>query len=145
MKLRWVKVRETVRRLLDCAGLVEVTWETLSIIRLVLSSIRHVSCDVYQADYRRVRSSLSNYGSAVAVADQNAWSILESNDTLCGGDIFLEGCLRFLDDADVEAVFDEKVVNAFPAGTIGPGAVNQNDVANAMVFIVVTGRRGALR
>jgi hypothetical protein len=42
-----------------------------------------------------------------------------------------------LHDADVVAVLDKNVVNAFPAGSIGPGAVNQNNILNAMFFIVV--------
>jgi hypothetical protein len=41
-----------------------------------------------------------------------------------------------LDDADVEAIFDENVVDAFPSGTISPGAVNQDNISNAAVFIL---------
>jgi hypothetical protein len=41
-----------------------------------------------------------------------------------------------LDDADVKAIFDKNVVNALPAGTICPGAVNQNDIPNAMLFVL---------
>src|SRR5713226_5194841 len=46
MKLRGVEVSETVCRLLDRARFAEVTWETLSVIRLILSSVRHVGRDV---------------------------------------------------------------------------------------------------
>jgi hypothetical protein len=36
-----------------------------------------------------------------------------------------KGRLQFLDDADVVSIPDENVVNALPAGTICPYAVNQ--------------------
>jgi hypothetical protein len=58
------------------------------------------------------------------MSDENAWSILLSKDALCGRDIFFKGRLRLLHDADVVAILDQNVVNAFPARTICPGAVN---------------------
>jgi len=70
------------------------------------------------------------------VSDKNARSILLSKDALGRGDIFFKGRLRLLDDADVVAILNKNVVNAFPAGTIGPGTVNQNNVPNAMLFIL---------
>src|SRR5580700_4112239 len=92
-------------------------------------------------------SRFGNYGSAVAVTDQNAGCVLQSKNALRSGDIFLERCLRLLDDADVVAIVAQDVVNAFPAGTICPGAVNQNNIPNAMVLVVVIVilRRDALR
>jgi hypothetical protein len=48
----------------------------------------------------------------------------------------MEGCLRLLDDADVEAIFDKNVVNTLPAGTICPGTVNQNDIPNTMLLVL---------
>jgi hypothetical protein len=42
--------------------------------------------------------------------------------------------LRLLDDADVVAILDKNVVDAFPARTVGPGAVDQNNIPNAMLF-----------
>src|SRR5271155_2491771 len=116
MKLLWVEVSEAVRRLLYCVGLAEVAGETLSVVRLILACIRHVGSDVHQAGNRRVCPRFGDYGSAVAVSDQNARSILERKDALCGGDIFLEGRLRLLDDADVVAILDKNIVDAFPAG-----------------------------
>ena len=68
------------------------------------------------------------------MSDQNARSILLSDDALRRSDIFFKGRLRLLDDADVVAILDENVVNAFPAGTIGPGTVNQNNISNARLL-----------
>jgi hypothetical protein len=42
-----------------------------------------------------------------------------------------------VDDAYVVAILDKHVVDAFPARTIRPSAVNQNNIPNAMVFVVV--------
>ena len=47
MKLCGVKVSETVSRLLYRSRLAEVTWETLSVVNLILSSIWHVGSDVH--------------------------------------------------------------------------------------------------
>jgi len=81
-------------------------------------------------------SRFGNYRSPVAVSDKNARPILLSKDALRRGDIFFKGRLRLLDDADVVAILNKNVVNAFPAGTICPGTVNQNNVPNAMLFIL---------
>ena len=70
------------------------------------------------------------------MGEENAWSVLLSKDALCGRDIVFKGRLRLLDDADVVAILNKNVVNAFPAGTICPGTVNQNNVPNAMLFIL---------
>jgi hypothetical protein len=61
---------------------------------------------------------------------------LLSKDALRGSYIFLKGGLRFLDDADVEAILDQNVVNALPTRTIRPGAVYQNNIPNAMLFVL---------
>ena len=34
------------------------------------------------------------------------------------------------------AIFDQEVVNAFPAGTICPGAVYQNDISDPMLLVL---------
>jgi hypothetical protein len=39
-----------------------------------------------------------------------------------------EGRLWFLDYADVIAILDKNVVNTFPAGTICPRAIEQDDI-----------------
>jgi hypothetical protein len=70
------------------------------------------------------------------VSDKNARSILLSKDALRSGDIFLERRQRLLNDADVVAILDKNVVNAFPARTICPGTVNQNKIPNAMLFVL---------
>ena len=132
MKLRGVKVSETVRRLLYRIRLAEVTWEALSVVSLILSSIWHVGRDVHQTGNRWIRPRFGNYGSPIAVSDKNARSILLSKDALRGGHIIFKGRLRLLDDADVVAILDKNVVNTFPARTICPGTVNQNNIPNAM-------------
>ena len=76
MKLRGVEVSEAVCRLLYRTRLAEVTWEALSVVSLVLSSIWHVGRDVHQSDNRWIRPRFRNYGSPVAVSDKNARSIL---------------------------------------------------------------------
>jgi hypothetical protein len=68
------------------------------------------------------------------VSDKNAWSILLSQDALRSGDILPERRLRLLNDADVVAILNKNVVNALPARTICPGAVNQNNIPNAMLL-----------
>jgi hypothetical protein len=70
------------------------------------------------------------------MSDKNAWPILLSKDAPGGSHIFYEGCLRLLDDADVEAILNENVVNAFPAGTICPGTMNQNNVPNSRLSVL---------
>jgi hypothetical protein len=82
------------------------------------------------------RSRLRNHGSSVAVRDKDVRSILECEDTLHGGHIILEGRFRLLDDADVVAIHDQNVVDAFPAGTICPGSVNQNNIPNAVRLVL---------
>jgi hypothetical protein len=42
-----------------------------------------------------------------------------------------------LNDADLVAILDKNVVNASPARSIGPGTVDQNNIPNAMHFVVV--------
>src|SRR6266853_2632461 len=134
MKLGGVEVSETVCRLLYRTRLAEVTGEALSVVSLILSSIWHVGRDVHQTGDRWIRPGFGNYRSPVAVSHKNAWSILLSEHALRSGDVFLAGGLRLLDDADVKAILNEDVVNALPAGTICPSAVNQNNIPNAMLL-----------
>jgi hypothetical protein len=98
MKLGGVEVSETVSCLLYRIGLAEVTWEALSIVRLILSGIRHVGRDVDQSGNRWIRSRFGDYGAAITVSHKNAWSILQSEHALRRGHIFFERCLRLLDD-----------------------------------------------
>ena len=136
MKLRGIEVSETVCRLLYRSRLAEVTWESLSIVSLILSGIWHVGRDIDQTDNRWIRPRFGNYRSAIAMSDENARSILLSNNALGRSDIFFKGRLRLLDDADLVAILDENVVNAFPARTIGPGTVNQNNIPNARLLVL---------
>jgi hypothetical protein len=41
-----------------------------------------------------------------------------------------------LDDANVVAILNEDVVNAFPARTIRPGAVDENNIPNVMLSVL---------
>src|SRR5437899_6835621 len=136
MKLRGVEVSEAVCRFLYRSRLAEVTWETLSVVALILSRIRHVGRDVDQTGNRWICPGLGNYCSPIAVSNQNAGSILLSKDALCGRDIFFKGGLRFLNDADVVAILNQNIVNALPARTICPGAVNQNNIPNPRRFVL---------
>jgi hypothetical protein len=54
------------------------------------------------------------------------------------GDVLLEGGLRLLNNADVVAIFDKNVVDAFPARAFCPGTVNENNIPNAMIVVVST-------
>src|ERR1700719_4035207 len=136
MKLRGVQVSETICRLLYRTRLAEVSWEALSVVCLILSSVWHMGRDIDQSGYYWIRSGFSNYGSAITVSDKHARSILLSEHAFCGSHIFFKGCLRLLDDANVVTIFDENVVNTLPARTICPGAVDQNNVPHAMVFVL---------
>src|ERR1700730_10042604 len=136
MKLRGIQVSEAVWRLLYRTRLAEVAREALPIVRLVLSSVWHVGCDVHQSDNGWIHPSFGNYGSPIAVSDKNARSVLKSKDPLRSSYVFFERSLRLLNDADVVADLHENVVNAFPAGTIGPGTVNKNNIPNAMLLVL---------
>src|SRR6266851_1088549 len=142
MKLRGVEVSETICRLLYRPRLAEVAWEALSVVSLILSSIWHVGRDIHQSGNRWIRPGLSNYGSPITVSDKNARSILLSEGSLRGSYIVFKGRLRLLDDADVVAIFDKNIVDAFPTRTICPGAMNQDNIPNVMVF-VLRGERAA--
>ena len=92
--------------------------------------------DIHQTGNRGIRPRFGNDGSPIAVSDKNAPSILLSKGALRSGDIFLEGRQRLLNDADVVAILDKNVVNAFPARTIYSGTVNQNNIPNTMLFVL---------
>ena len=67
--------------------------------------------------------------------DKNARPVLEGEHAFRCGDVLLECGLRLLHHADVVTVLDENIVDAAPAGTIGPGAVNENNIVNAMLMV----------
>src|ERR1700689_3530045 len=136
MKLGRVDIGEAVRRFLYGARFGEVAREALSVVRLVLSSVWHVRRDVHQTNNRRVGPGFGKYGSPVAMSDKNARTILQSEDAFGGGNVVFKGRLRFLDDADIVAVLDENIVNALPPRTIGPRAVDQNNIPNAMLLVL---------
>jgi hypothetical protein len=49
----------------------------------------------------------------------------------------MERRLPLLDDADVVAMLDKNVVDAFPTRAICPGAVHQNNIPNVMLLALV--------
>jgi hypothetical protein len=59
-----------------------------------------------------------------------------SEESLRGSDIFFKGRLRLLNEADFVAILDKNVVDAFPARAIRPGAVDQNNIPNAMLLVL---------
>src|SRR5712664_152293 len=136
MKLRGVEVRETVCGLLDRARLAEVAGEALSVVSLIFSSVGHVGRDVHQTNDGWVRARFGNYGSPVAVRDKNARSVLKSEGAFGGSHIVFKGSFRFLDDADVIAILDKDVIDTFPARTVRPGTVDQNNIPNAMLLVL---------
>src|SRR6266404_6233706 len=99
MKLCGVEVSETVGRLLYRTRLAEVTRESFSVVSLILSCVRHVGRDVYQAGNRWISSRFGDDGAAITVSHQNAWSILQNEHALGRRHIVLERCLRLLNDA----------------------------------------------
>jgi hypothetical protein len=72
----------------------------------------------------------------IAVSDKNARSVLKSKGPLGGSHVFFKRRLRLLNDADVVVILHKNVVNAFPARTICPGTVNQNNIPNAMLLVL---------
>src|SRR5271154_954769 len=136
VKLRRVDICETVGRCLYGARFGEVARKALSVVGLFLAGVWHVSGDVDQPNDGWIISGFGDYGASVAVRDKNARSVLKSKDALCGNHIILKGCLRLLNDADVVAILDKNVVHASPARTIRPGAVNQNNIPNATLFVL---------
>ena len=70
------------------------------------------------------------------MTDKNARSILLSKDTFGRSHVVFKRSFRLLDDADVVVVLDKNVVNAFPARTICPSAVNQNNIPNATLLVL---------
>jgi hypothetical protein len=60
MKLCGVEVSETVCRLLY-RTIAEVTWEALSVVSLIFSSVWHMRRDVHQSSDGCIRPRFSNY------------------------------------------------------------------------------------
>jgi hypothetical protein len=48
--------------------------------------------------------------------------------------IILEGRLGLLDDADIEAVLDKKLADAFPARTVCPDTVDEDDILHLVIL-----------
>src|SRR6185436_6978643 len=73
---------------------------------------------------------LSDHHAAVRVTDQDRRTYLLIEDQIGRGHVALQRNGRILDDADVETVLLEDVVEASPARAVNEGAVNQNDVVD---------------
>ena len=135
-----VEVKKTINCFLDRARLAEVTRKSLAVFRLTLTDIWHVGRDIHQSGNGRVRARFRNDGSPIAVSDKNAFSRLLSEDAPYSGDIFGERCQRLLNDADVAPIPDQNFINAFPAGAVGPGPMNQHHIPY-VVFVGPGGKR----
>jgi hypothetical protein len=70
------------------------------------------------------------------MTDKYAWPILLSEDALGGSHVFSKRGLRLLNNAHVVSVSDKNVVDTLPARAIGPSAMNQNDIADAILVIL---------
>jgi len=86
--------------------------------------------DVDEAGDVVVRPGLGDDDAAVGVADEERRAVHLVEHLLGGGDVAVERDRRVLDDADVESVLREEVVDAFPAGAVHEAAVNQGHVAH---------------
>jgi hypothetical protein len=86
------------------------------------------SGDVAESSDLLVGSRRSDDGTAVRVADENRRAVLLVQDAAGDGDVIFERQRRVLDDADVEAILFEELVDTLPAGSIHEAAVNQRDV-----------------
>src|SRR5580704_1293573 len=131
MKLCRVDVCETVRCFLYGARLGQIARKAISVLGLFLTGIRHVGRDIHQASDRWIVARFGDDRSPIAMGDKNAWSILKSKCALRSGHVFFKGRLRLLDDADVVTIIDKNVVDAFPAGTICPSSMHQNNILDA--------------
>src|ERR1700730_3643094 len=65
LKLRGVEIGETICRLLYRSRFAEVTWETLSVVCLILSSVWHMGRDIYQSGNWWIRPGVRTYGASV--------------------------------------------------------------------------------
>ena len=90
MKLRGVEKSKPICSRDHRGRLAEITWEALSVLRLTLSRIRHVSSNVHQSDNGWISSRFRNNGSPIAMCDKDGRSVLQCEDTLHGGDVILE-------------------------------------------------------
>jgi hypothetical protein len=69
----------------------------------------------YQGGNGWVRARFRNHGSAIAVSDEDARSVLECKHAPRCRHILLKGGLWLLNDADIEAILDENVLDVLPA------------------------------
>jgi hypothetical protein len=85
--------------------------------------------DVYEPGDLVVIACLGDDRATVGVADEDRRAVLLVEDASGEGDVALEGRRWVLDDADVEAVCAEQVVDALPSGSVHESAVHEHDVA----------------
>jgi hypothetical protein len=74
-----------------------------------------VGRDINQCHDLRIVRGFSDYSSAVAVSDNDAWSVLLSDHAFRRGYVFFERRFWLLNDANIVAILDENIVNSFPA------------------------------
>src|SRR6185312_4149449 len=83
---------------------------------------------------------LSDHHAAVRVTDQDRRTYLLIEDQIGRGHVALQRNGRILDDADVETVLLEDVVEASPARAVDEGTVNQNDIVDPSHGVLLEGR-----
>ena len=95
-----------------------------------LAFVRSEGGDVDESRDFGMPARLSDHQAAVRVTDQDRRTYLLIEDQIGRGHVALQRNGRILDDADVETVLLEDVVEASPARAVDEGAVNQNDVVD---------------
>ena len=63
----------------------------------------------------RVRACFSDNGAAVAMGDENRWTVLLIQHPSGSSDIFLQGGERFLNQGDAIPVTNQNVLDGLPA------------------------------
>jgi len=80
----------------------------------------------------RVGAGLGDDGAAIAVADEHGRTGLAIEDAVGRGDIIRQRSFRLLDDADGIAVLAEDIGDRLPAGSVGEGAMHEDDVLDRL-------------
>ncbi len=62
------------------------------------------------------------------MADQDHRPILTIEHALRSRHVAGQGFIRVRDDADLVALGDKQLIDAFPAGAVGPGAMDEHDI-----------------
>ena len=97
-----------------------------------LSRLRRKGCDVDQAGHLRAGPRFGDDAAAIGMSDKDGGPILPVEDALRGSDVVGKRRQRVLDDADREALGGQFVVDAPPAGAVGEGTMDEDDVLDGL-------------